>query len=570
MHLSHIWKRPLRLSLAFTLSLAIAATLTRGAAAQQPPPPALLSDGSSWQEGALSEAYSGSSSLTSTDAFTGWLEEGGEVVQAQRRTACGDLRFNDIEASDLELILTDADLIAESDSTRFCLLLDLRWDTYAVWLLNVGSVEEFRRTKAQAQTLLIDAGVDPCRVGFWDAFSSPARRRITPDDRVDAGVPCAPEIITHGPQSERRAEEMRHSLAASVAAAEQAYGWTLTWPLRVHLYDDHDAFVEGIRHDAGDQRGSNRSLERTFGTTGFIASGMMGFLVDTSNFPTADDLRMLAAHEFAHVAQWGALGCPCVLPFFAIEGGAEYFAGLVVGHDQPFLAGRFRRAQADERGGNPVPLRELITRPERSDERRTLAAYSRGYAAMRFLTTRWGLDAFTRLHVDSVDGGPDAFIAGMETLTGLSLDEFDRQLSAFLLGQPAALAPSPSATITSVSRATLAPGSQLLDLVTARRSGDRLGEASRFTASDALVSVRAQWKCLPRAIQGEGRVIAPDGQLFTSFSGSDGPGCDVANGFDFSFDRPYGGRVARSLPGLWRVEIYADRVLQGSVTFSLE
>jgi hypothetical protein len=160
-------------------------------------------------------------------------------------------------------------------------------------------------------------------------------------------------------------------------------------------------------------------------------------LVDTSRFPDPVDLRMLLAHEFAHVAQAGLLSNTSTLPFFVIEGGAEYVASLVVGRDQRDLADRLHTAITDEARGEATPLSDLIARPSSSDLARMSAAYSRGYAAMRFLTERWGLDSFTRLHQENVGGTPELFIENLTNVTGMNLDEFDRELRVWLLRQRA-------------------------------------------------------------------------------------------------------------------------------------
>ena len=429
---------PHRLRLLGALALSVIITFAAATAARADDPISLDTSGLHAGETTAAETFAPPRPIAEMDGFAGWQETQASAAQTQRRTACDDMRFRDVPASDLQLVLGDADIVGESDNTRFCLIFDLRHDSFAAWLLNVRSLDEFRETKAQIQSLLDDVGVDPCQIGFWDAYDSPVRRTITPNDRVDAGARCTPDVITHGPRSERRAEEVRQALATAAAAAEQSFGWTLSWPMRVHLYDDHDAFVAGMREDGGDDRATARTLEFTFGSTGFIANGMMGFLVDTSYFPNEEDLRMLASHEFAHVAQWGSLYCPCYLPFFVAEGGAEYFASLVVGPDQPNLAKRFRDAVQDEQSNRAVPLRELVKRPESSDRRRSGAAYTRGYAAMRFLAARWGEDAFTRLHMENANGSANRFLDGMEQLTGFTLDDFDRELRGFLLAQSGA------------------------------------------------------------------------------------------------------------------------------------
>jgi hypothetical protein len=236
-------------------------------------------------------------------------------------------------------------------------------------------------------------------------------------------------VIAYGPHSAARVDEVRTWMSATVATAEAVFHWQLTWPLRVHLYDDHAAFVEGNRVEGGDPRATAQSLRTAFGRTAMSPNGMLGFLLDISRFPEPVDLAMVAAHEFAHIMQAGLLGCSCAMPFFAIEGGAEFFASLVVGPDQRDLAERWRVAVADERAGRAVPLRELIERPDPADRRRMAASYSRGYAAFRFLANRWGVDAVVQLHLDSIGGTPARFLDNLKRITGLTLDDFDNALS---------------------------------------------------------------------------------------------------------------------------------------------
>ncbi len=353
--------------------------------------------------------------------------------QAGPAADCWNLTFGDVEGSRLRLVLTDADVMAGGDGTRGCVFHDARWDSYGVILLNQGSIAEFRRTKSQLQPLFVEAGVDPCRIAFWTTPATSLQRQITLQDRNDTGYYCMPEVISHGPNSDRRIDEVHASADVSVVMAESVFGWPFTWPVRVHLYDNHEDFVNGKRIEGGDERANSQTLEFAFGVTTILDNGMVGVLVDVSRFPEPIDLRMLLAHEFAHVAQAGLLGDTSALPFFAVEGGAEYLASLVVGPDQHDLADRFHTAVVDESRGNAVPLRQLIAQPSASDQRLTSAAYSRGYAAMRFLTDRWGRDAFTRLHRENVGGTPQRFTQNLTRLTGMSLDEFDRELRKWLL-----------------------------------------------------------------------------------------------------------------------------------------
>ena len=486
------------------------------------------------------------------------------VAQAQAPRTCAQLRFTD--RHDISLVLTDADLIAESDGSRLCLLFDPRWDSYSVWLLNHASVEEFRHTKAQFQPVLDAAGIDLCRIGFWTTVDTALRRQIALRDRQDAGRPCEPELIAHGPKSEQRIEEVRAAIATIRAAGEQTFRWPLTWPLRVHLYDDHDSFVTGVRREGGDDEVTRQRLETVFARAGIIANGMYGFMVDTARFRRAVDVTMVVAHEYTHMAQAGVLGCTCYLPWFAIEGGAEYFASLVVGSEQRDLAGRFRDAVREDRAGRAVPLRELVRRPRDDDQRRSFAGYTRGYAAMRFLTLRWGAESFTHLHLENVEGSPNRFVEAMERLTGLSLDAFDQELSAYLRSQEG----STSAT-GAPANVTFVPNSLLTQLLTIRALPDGdFEQAAHFTGADAAVVILLDWGCLQRPIRGEARIIQPNGQRFVTFGRTRGPGCAAAAKVEFPLDDGPAGRTARAYPGLWHAEIYADGVLQGTVTFTVE
>jgi hypothetical protein len=322
--------------------------------------------------------------------------------------------------------------IASADAPYGCLFWSERWQSYNAVLINQRSIDEFRSTKARLQPLLADAGIDPCRIAAWSAGEMSVRRTMTIADRQDAGRPCEPEVLAHGPLSSTRVDEVRQSMSDIVAKGAEVFHWQLTWPLRVHLYDDHAAFIEGNRVEGGDERATDRSLRDAFGRTVMSPNGMLGFLLDTSRFPQPADLAMVAAHEYAHVLQTGLLGCACALPFFAVEGGAEYFASLVVGADQPDLVERWQVAVAAERSDRAVPLRELIGRPDPADQRRTAASYARGYAAFRFIADRWGVDAITQLHLDTIGGSAARFLENLKRITGLTLDDFDKALGDYL------------------------------------------------------------------------------------------------------------------------------------------
>ena len=537
------------------LTVTIAQGDQPGPAAGWPPPQSLVAADYGAQIGERDAWLD----LTAEDP-TAWWDA--TVASSQPAPHCSDIRFNDVSATEVSLAHTDADLIAESDGSRLCIFFDARWDTYSAWMLSPRSIEEFRETKAQLQPLLSSIGIDACRIAFWNSLDRQVRRQVTLDDRHDAGRECAPEVTTHGPHSGARRGEVESGFSASVAKAEEIFGWRLSWPLRIHAYDTQNDFVAGVRREGGDTSSPANVLASVNGTTTILASGHFGFLLNLSRMPAVQDLHRLVAHEFAHVAQSGALGDADSLPFFVIEGGADYFASLLVGTDHPILVGRFRSAIADERTGHTFPLRELVDVPD-DDDPRYDAAYTRGYASMRFLTARWGAESFIRLHRENVGGNHQRFLEAMARLTNMSLDAFDGELRSYLLSEGAKPA--------TVGRATYAANARIVEILTARAaSGNRLEPAEQFTRSDTSVQLLFLWECLSQPVRFQIRMIAPDGQRFASQDGTTRTGCEVGNRSEFPLDMRFGSTSARSLPGTWRAEVYMDDLLQASITFVVE
>jgi hypothetical protein len=342
------------------------------------------------------------------------------------------------------------------------------------------------------------------------------------------------------------------------------FDWELSWPVRIHIYDNLDAYVTGNRDEGGDESASRETLEDVPGITGApMANGGFGQLINLEELRDPADLRRVLTHEFAHVVQAGVLGDPDDLPFFVVEGGAEYFASLIVGPEHGGLVRRFREAMSDERTNQAVPLREIVRAPNPNDGNRFSASYSRGYAAMRFLVAEWGQESFVRLHRENIGGTPERFIEALSRLTGKSLDGFDADLRRYLLTEAA----KPAA----VGRITFPANSRLIDMTTAYVTPDRTLEIrERFTRTHDSLRVLFAWECLTAPIRGEVRIIAPDGRPFTSFGGTSGPGCDESAGISLPLDLSVGGFTARMLPGTWTAEIYADGTLQGAITFVME
>ncbi|MGD9890884.1 MAG: hypothetical protein AB7R89_02245 [Dehalococcoidia bacterium] len=491
-----------------------------------------------------------------------WREK--EALTAQPAERCEDIAFTDVAEGRVILVATDADVLAESDGSRLCLFFDTLWKSYSAWTLRARTIDEFRRTKQQLQPLIAAAGVDPCDIAFWTTFDQRLRQDVELPDRYDAGRQCPVEIVTHGPAGEQRRQEIETAIAQAADTAQRLFTWNLTWPARVHIYDTLDAFVTGIRDDIGVESASHESVEDVPGiTVELMANGGFGQLINLEQLRDPVDLRRVLAHEYAHFVQAGVLGDTDSMPFFVVEGGAEYFASLIVGSEYAGLVRRFREAMTDERTNQAVPLREIVRMPSVDDSTRYGASYTRGYAAIRFLVAEWGLESFVRLHRENIGGTPERFIEAMSRLTGTSLDGFDAGLRRYLLAEAAKPA--------TVGRITFPANSRLITMTTAYVTPSQTLEIrERFTRTHDALRVLLRWECLSAPIREELRLIAPDGRQFSTFGGTSGPGCEEVAGVSLPLDLPIDGLAARALPGTWTIEIFADGALQGTITFIME
>lgn len=475
--------------------------------------------------------------------------------QRRRGAGCSDVPsiFRNLDLPDLGFVLSDADLQA-GDGSRLCVFRDEPAQRYAAFFINQRSADELRADKATLLPLLADAGVDPCQVAFWSPTDADVFKQTDGNDWHDAGRVCEPQIFTHGPKSEARAGQLRASLAAARTKAEELFGWSLTWPLEIHAWDDHDSFTGGAV-EAGVPAGR---VGKESGIAYVSSARMPVILLDLSKFPGPTDMQVLVAHEYAHIVQHGVTGCTCTLPFFSAEGGADFFASLIAGPAQGQLAAEFQEAKEQVRAGTATPLGRLMDKSSNDQ------AYSRGYAAMQFLADRWGADAYTRLYLDNRGGSPRGYLDNLARITGLDLDTFDAALSEYLRTQPGFAPPAGPAT-------TLPAGSRLLRLFTSRHSDENADdEATRFTRADGTVWVRLDWDCIDDRTPVEIYIFQPSGERFARYGGDLRPGCRTRTGLEFGLDDGRGGKTARAFPGRWKAEVYLAGVLQGAVTFTIE
>lgn len=348
--------------------------------------------------------------------------------------------------TDPVLVLTDAGLLAGSSGQRLCIFWDNLADSYAIYSINNRNGAHFRETKAELLPLVIAAGVDPCQIAYWSPTVSTVQRATHFGDWHDVGTVCEPVIKGYGPKSEARVDEVRAAIDRSRTKAEELFGWSLTWPIRVYLYDTEDRYRDGVLADG---RLSAAGVDkRTAGVAITHADYFTVVAIDLSKVEKPEHLATIVAHEFGHVAQSGVLGCTCFLPSWAVEGGADFFASLVE-PDSMWLKIRFQLAVEEIHAAKYTPLSRLA----RNTNYPTLAAYTRGHAAYRYLEHRWGEGVYARLYLENAGGTPDLFLRNMSQLTGLTIDEFDRDMNEWLRTFPSAIpTPTPRATRTPIRR----------------------------------------------------------------------------------------------------------------------
>lgn len=474
--------------------------------------------------------------------------------------SCAEL--NDMYRN-IELVLTEADLDG-GNGTKLCVMDHLEGDELVVFLLNQRSIDEWRATKSQYLPALAQRGIDLCTVSSWTSLNTNIAKAQTYNDRQSQERPCDPIFISHGPESDARIDQVKRAFALAGEKAEELFGWRPSFTVQVHVYDEHIDFVKGVWVDGGDDVATPRSLEDVGGVSMILARGQSGLLLDLSNFEDEAGLQMLVAHEFAHIAQGSMLGCTCTAPFWAVEGGAEYFASRVVGADERHLLQRFRSAVNDQYAKTPPTLKKINTKPR--DSKLELAAYSRGYAAFRYMAELNGDDAFSRLHRDRPTGSVDRYLAGLTSITGQTLDDFDAGLANWLRDAAATLP-----VRTNPPNTTIQPNATVSFLAAARVVGrNTIDEVASYGSRDAGAVIATEWRCISKAVKGEVVLYTPGNARFIRIGFTVQPGCGELVLIPFNFDAASGGRTARGQPGAWRVEVTADGVLQGSTSFRID
>lgn len=438
---------------------------------------------------------------------------------------------------------------------RACVFLDRQTEQPHAWLLTPATVDQFRAVKGDVAGLLAERGVDPCALMFWSSVSNAVQSGLNFADAHDAGRACDPVVEARGSRGEAQAAVVRAALADAMRAADEQFGWRLTWPLQVQVWDDDT----GIRNRGQVTMPEAINAAGEAGVTSVGTYSRTRILLDLSKIDTEEELRAVVVHEYGHIVQHGITGCTCNLPFWAVEGGAEYFASLVVGPRSPALADRFQEARDRVRTSQARPLASLADQQTVD----ALQSYSRGYAAMQFLADRWSGDAVVRLLRDNVDGSAARYQAALEATTGMSPDGFDSALNDWLAAHRGyAPAPGPNTT--------LLPDHRVFTLKTGNLLDDTFVEQSIFGPAENTVDVWSRWDCLGDEPEVQWSVFAPDGTLAARYRGQTRAGCFSSSSIRIALDDHLGSGPPRARPGTWRVEVALRGQIQGSVTFTIE
>ena len=477
---------------------------------------------------------------------------------------CSRLRelLNSIPFGDPAMDRSETDLPVDT-GIPVCIFEDIKTKGPTVWLLDAPDRTAIAEQKAVLTPVLAEAGIDPCRIVYWQTVSARGMVKLDGLDHHDTLMRCEPELIAHGPESARRLEVVRAAMREAMAKGEEVFGWPGRLPLEVHVWDDNT----GLRgHGVGDTalhpHGGVVHVhhERLAGIAVTSGTSMSEIVLDLSILTTDEALRKTVAHEYGHILQFVTTGDTENTPYWAIEGGADYFAMKVVGQYNHGIVNRFQEARNDARLDRALHLGKLAT--QRGSD--ALGPYVRGYAAFRFLSERWGEQWYVQLYQQNRDGSPEKYLSLLQNATGMDLDTFNRELDAWLRGQPA-IAPPPGPDT------NLAAGSMLVRYFTAHRpNSEEWAIQSRFTATDKTVNIVMDWDCHDGEPEAVTEIITPSGDVFARYTGRVRPGCGGLHYIALDMDMQRIGRTVRTTPGRWTARVSLNDKPQGSVTFTIE
>lgn len=333
--------------------------------------------------------------------------------------------------------LTDVGLPGPLGGPRVCLLYYPAEDVYLAKVIGIGSMTHFRAVKAAAVARLAGAGFDPCMIAVWDWWGRFDRTEIRADDELGLPVECRPRVDAGDDGARAWLDSVRDALTGVVDLTGAQMGVRPTRPLRVMVFSDARAMAGFCRtyrtgdnaarcaEAAQDGRSSNTTLLQPFG----------GLIQINLSQGERQFIPSFVAHEYTHFAQGVIGGAASFFPMWFLEGQGEYQEQRN-GIPRNDMLGFARRTQND---GVALALGDLSryddwVAHERDDGQ--AAVYSRGYAAVSWLTERFGFAATVQLLRDNADGNLEGFNRVLGSLTGTDLDGVNGAVGDWLTGLP--------------------------------------------------------------------------------------------------------------------------------------
>jgi hypothetical protein len=244
------------------------------------------------------------------------------------------------------------------------------------------------------------------------------------DDTVQPAT-VMPTIAALDSGAEALRPAIAKHLAEIVDLTGEQMGWRPAAPITVFVATEPDTAASTARSLGLSEVSARRG--NSFGGYKFVVLNLVQYYQTTPSY-----IRTLLAHEWTHVAQQMLSGAQDTLPRWFLEGQAVYQEIRI---SPASSASRYLiQAFLDQRDGTALSLVNLdtITQWRLSDASgRRDSMYGRGYAAVRYLSERYGFNATVDL-VRKTQQHERRFWEVLEDLTALTPSEFDAVVGRYL------------------------------------------------------------------------------------------------------------------------------------------
>lgn len=319
-------------------------------------------------------------------------------------------------------------------SPALCLTYHATEDIYRATLLNIAAVEQYRAAKERAAVRLMAGSIAPCQIGVWNAFGD-ASVSLTPADLLDAPVECRPRVLAGDGSATALLDTVYAMLDGVIELTADQFGWRPYRPLTVLVMAEVEPAIATVRRyvtglsaaDLAMRVREGRSI--TVGGTAYGSLVLLNLVRDRSERA----VRAPLVHEYTHFAQAGIGGATAVYPVWFAEGQALYQEEQSAGIALDLLDA----ARVARRDGVAPPLVSLaIDRDWFANERLagSVAVYSAGYAAYRYLIEAYGAEAIIQLLHNNRSGSIERFLDLLTQLTGMEPAALDEAIGRWLVG----------------------------------------------------------------------------------------------------------------------------------------